>query len=73
MQPVFEYDVEQMQIDMGRKGWLPVDLANAASVSKSTVTRFYDGSYQTSRTAKKLAEALGFSLRRYQRALRVPA
>jgi transcriptional regulator with XRE-family HTH domain len=65
MQPVVEYDVTQMQRDMVGKGWQSSDLARRAGVSKSTVSRFFDGSFQTPPTAKKIAKALGFPLRRY--------
>jgi len=66
MQRVIEYDVTRMQRDMAAKGWQPTDLASHARVAKSTVTRFFDGSFQTARTAKKFADALGYSVRRYQ-------
>lgn len=50
---------------MTAKGWLPIDLARQASVSHMTVGRFFSGERQTARTAKKLADALGRSLKRY--------
>lgn len=59
------YNVEAMTDDMNGKGWLPVDLARAACVSHMTVSRFFSGERRTARTAKKLAAALGHSVRRY--------
>lgn len=60
------YDVRLVEEDMADKGWLPVDLARHADVSHMTVGRFLRGERQTPRTAKKLAEALGRSVRRYR-------
>lgn len=59
------YDVALMQADMDAKGWLPIDLARRAKVSHMTVGRFLRGERQTARMAKRLAEALGHSIRRY--------
>lgn len=59
------YDVAQMVADMALKGWLPTHLAREAGVSDMTVSRFLSGEVQTAPTAKKLAEALGRSVRRY--------
>lgn len=60
------YDVAQLRDDMGEKGWLPIDLARKAKVSHMAVSRFLSGERQTARMAKKLAEALGRTVRRYQ-------
>ena len=54
-----------MRADLAAKGWLPTDLARAAGVSDMTVSRFLNGARQNPRTVKKLAEALGYSVRRY--------
>lgn len=59
------YDVGLMEADMAEKGWLPTHLAKAADVSDMTVGRFLKGEHQTPPTAKKLAKALGKSIRRY--------
>lgn len=59
------YDVARLRDDMAGKGWLPVDLARKAKVSHMTVSRFLSGERQTARMAKRLAEALGYSVRRY--------
>lgn len=62
---VRKFDIGQMQTDMDAKGWQPTDLADRAEVAPSTVSRFFSGEIQTARTAKKLAKALGYSVRRY--------
>lgn len=67
MQRAIAYDVVQMQRDLAVKGWRPADLARRAGVAKSTVTRFLEGRFQSPPTAKKLAGALGYSIRRYLR------
>jgi len=59
------FDVERMLDDMAIRGWLAIDLARAAGVADMTVYRFLRREAQTNKTAKKLAEALGFSVRRY--------
>jgi transcriptional regulator with XRE-family HTH domain len=61
--PVF--NISLMVEDMTAKGWQNRDLARRARVSDMTVTRFLRGEFQTARTAKKLAGALGRSVRRY--------
>lgn len=67
------YDVDLMLHDAAAKGWQLTDLAAEAGVHKSTVSRFFDGQFQTARTAKKLARALGYSVRRYLLPLRATA
>jgi transcriptional regulator with XRE-family HTH domain len=59
------YDVALMIRDMAAKGFLRTDLARKADVSAMAVTRFFSGERQTARMAKKLAGALGYSVRRY--------
>ncbi len=61
--PVFNASL--MQDDMASRGWLQVDLAEAARVSAMTVSRFMRGDVQSARTAAKLASALGHSPERY--------
>jgi transcriptional regulator with XRE-family HTH domain len=51
--------------DMAVKGWGKLDLAKRADVSDMTVIRFLRGERQTARTARRLSEALGHSVRRY--------
>ena len=48
-----------MRADMVAKGWQPIDLARRSRVAASSVTRFFGGSFQTPRMAKKLSRALG--------------
>lgn len=60
MQITPRYDVAAMQADMFGKGWVAMDLARRAGVSHMTVARFFAGTHQTPRTAKKLSDALGF-------------
>lgn len=64
------YDTQRMEQDMAARGWLPTDLARAARLSDMTVGRFLNGVHQSERTGKTLAEALGFSVRRYLRPVR---
>ena len=59
------YDVALMSEDMAAKGFMRKDLAQKARVSAMAVTRFLSGERQTARMAKKLAGALGHSVRRY--------
>ena len=61
----FSYDVDKLRADMAERGWLPTDLAKVAGVADPTVHRFLDGEFQTARTLKKLAHALGYTTRRY--------
>jgi len=62
---VVEYDLTLLRADCAAKGWDAKDLAARAGVSKMRVSRFFDGSFQTAKTAKALADALGRSVRRY--------
>ena len=64
------FDIRLLREDMVARGWLATDLARAAEVSDMTVTRFLRGQHQTARTAKKLADAFGFPVRRYMRSSR---
>ena len=67
-------NVSWMREDMELRGWLQTDLARAAGVADTTVMRVFRGERQTARTVKKLAEALGYSVKRYvQRAGREAA
>jgi transcriptional regulator with XRE-family HTH domain len=63
--PRLRYHTDLMVTDMSAKGWLATHLAAAAGVSAMTVSRFLSGHVQTAPTAKKLARALGRSIRRY--------
>jgi plasmid maintenance system antidote protein VapI len=59
------FDAELMADDIALRGWLPKDLARQADVADMTVYRFLSGERQTARMAKKLAEAMGYSVKRY--------
>lgn len=59
------FDTKRLQSDMDSKGWLPVDLAREAGISHMTVHRFLSGERQTARMLKRMAVALGYSVRRY--------
>lgn len=60
-----EFNSQLMAEDMAVKGWNKLDLAKRARVADMTVIRFLRGDNQTAATAKKLARALGYSVRRY--------
>lgn len=60
-----EFNAQLMAEDMAAKGWTKLELANRAGVADMTVIRFLRGESQTAPTAKKLAKALGHSVRRY--------
>jgi transcriptional regulator with XRE-family HTH domain len=59
------YNVDLIRDDMALKGWLATDLAREAGVSDMTITRFLTADTQTAPTAKKIAVALGRSVKRY--------
>jgi transcriptional regulator with XRE-family HTH domain len=59
------YDVQRMQDDMALRGWMATHLARVAGLSHPTVGLFLRGERQTAKTAHKLAQALGYTVRRY--------
>lgn len=59
------FDAQRLAEDMALKGWNKGDMAARAGVADMTVIRFLRGERQTASTAKKLAAALGYSVRRY--------
>lgn len=59
------FNVALLKDDIAARGWLPIDLARRARVSHMTVSRFLSGERRTSRSAKKLAKALGHDVERY--------
>lgn len=65
MATAVRFDQHLMAEDIAVKGWRPIDLARRAGVADMTVYRFLSGERQTAPVAKKLAKALGFSIRRY--------
>jgi plasmid maintenance system antidote protein VapI len=62
---VIKFNHQLMAEDMAARGWTPAEFARRAGVADMTVYRFLDGASQTNPTAKKLARALGRSVRRY--------
>jgi plasmid maintenance system antidote protein VapI len=54
-----------MIADMTLRGWNDSALARASQLSVMTVKTFLDGSRQTAKTADKLAQALGYTVKRY--------
>lgn len=63
--PAVTYNTQLMAEDMAANGWLKTDLAKRARTTAMTVGRFLSGKSQTPKTAKKLAKALGYEVRRY--------
>jgi len=63
--PIVRFNSQLLAEDMASKGWNKSDLAVRAGVADMTVIRFLRAESQTNRTAKKLARALGYSVRRY--------
>lgn len=63
--PIVRYDVQRMAEDMAAKGWTKLDLSKRARVADMTVIRFLRGESQTAPVAKKIAKALGRSVRHY--------
>ena len=59
------FDTARLERDIAAKGWQPADLADRAGVARSTVSRFLSGAFQTNRMGKRLAETLGYSVKRY--------
>lgn len=67
MQRTSRYDIDKMLDDMAARGLQFVDIATRCQppTPRSSITRFFSGAHQTPRMAKRIAEAIGFSLRRY--------
>lgn len=63
--PLVRFNTQLLAEDMALRGWNKLTLAQRAGVADMTVIRFLTGERQTARTAKALADALGFSVRRY--------
>ena len=62
-----------MTADMTGGGWSVVDLARKAGLSYKTADRFLSGDVQTTKTAAKLAAALGRPITRYLLRIKVVA
>ena len=63
--PRVTFNAQLMAEDMAIKGLNKLELAQKAGLADMTVIRFLRGEHQTSKTAHKLAKALGHSVRRY--------
>lgn len=63
--PRARYSVERIEADMSDRKWNDSDLARAAGVSVMTISRFMRGETQTKKVAGKIADAFGYSIRRY--------
>jgi transcriptional regulator with XRE-family HTH domain len=63
--PAVKFNAHRLTVDLANRGLAATDLARLAGVSDKTVSRFLRSETQTAATAKKLAEALGYSVRRY--------
>lgn len=64
-EPRVTYNVQRLAEDIAAKGWTKLELARRAGVNDMTVIRFLRGDHQTAPTAKRLAKALGRSVRYY--------
>lgn len=71
--PTPMFDAAKMVGDMTAKGWEITRLAAESHLSHMTVRRFLDGSVQTTKTATRIAGALGYSIRRYLAGVREAA
>ena len=58
------FDTAKIGADMALKGWNSRDLARASGVSDMTISRFFAGA-QSAKTAARIAQALGYTVRRY--------
>lgn len=63
--PTPRWNVERLVRDMTLRCMNAQTLAARAGVTPKTVNRFLDGSTQTTKTAGKIAGALGYSVKRY--------
>lgn len=59
------YNVALIRRDMAERGWLATDLADATGLTDQTISVFLKDEIQTPRTAKRIAQALRRSVRRY--------
>lgn len=65
MKPKACWNVERITADMALRRWNTGTLAKRAGISHKTVDRFLSGQVQTSKTAGLIADALGYSVKRY--------
>jgi transcriptional regulator with XRE-family HTH domain len=63
--PKPRYNAALIAQDLAERGWHGEELARRAGLSGSTVHRFLTGQMQTGKAAAKIADALGYPLKRY--------
>lgn len=63
--PIPVFDAAQVVADMTAKGLDINGLTLRTGLGHMTIRRFLDGSIQTTKTATRIADALGYSVRRY--------
>lgn len=59
------WNVERIVTDMALRGWNTSTLAREAGIAHKTVDRFLTGRVQTTKTAAAIANAFGYSVKRY--------
>lgn len=64
MKTAVQFDVHKLQLDVAERGWVPADLADKSGLSRPTISRVMRGE-GTARTWATIAEAMGYSVRRY--------
>ena len=67
------WDTRLMERDRLALGWTQADLAHHAGISAQTVGRFFAGSFQSPKSAKRIALALGHPITRYLKGSTVAA
>jgi hypothetical protein len=65
MAHTLKFDTALILADIADQGLSPRTVALRAKVAPTTVGRFLSGTHQTNKTAKALAKALGFTVKRY--------
>ena len=65
LRPTAKFDTKRIAADMALRGWNNSDLARATGRSPQTIGRFLSGDVQTAKVATAIAQALGYSVRRY--------
>jgi alpha-D-ribose 1-methylphosphonate 5-triphosphate synthase subunit PhnG len=63
--PKAVWNVERFVEDMAVRRMNELGLARASGLAHPTIRKFLDGEVQTSKTAGKMADALGHPIRRY--------
>ena len=63
--PRAKFDSARIVGDMALRGWNHSDMARATGFAVTTITTFLRGRSQTPKVATAIAQALGYSVRRY--------